>query len=362
LLLKEQITSMKWRGDMKFKLPLVDIPVSRFSWHVYAPEKYKLFNFKGTVKSSYPKKDPFFFRGFLTLFRVFQRILFSPDLLVAFGFIFIIVLTIFSRKLFMAILRGLWNAISGIFTYLFMGKGVNLISLIIVLCIIAMLAAISVPNFRKARGQAREKACYANMRVLLGAVEMYNMDNEKMMTGLNIGRLVKGKFLRKNVQRPTKNCRYSTLGNLSANGVVVCREHGIVESELGNVYAGSAQSGSASSYEGKMQMDEAVIAVKSKASYGKRKYKPRSPKRPSKDKNIRFGATRVKGVLPIKSKFVITSNFYTLERDLIISSVVKQTGTVRSINLLVCLYSLKEAGTKKLTSTFTVPVALVMKP
>ena len=44
----------------------------------------------------------------------------------------------------------------------------------------AFLAAFAAPNFRKAREQSTVKACYANMRVIEGAIEMYNMDNSSM--------------------------------------------------------------------------------------------------------------------------------------------------------------------------------------
>ncbi len=51
-----------------------------------------------------------------------------------------------------------------------------------VLVALGGLAFISVPNFSPHnKGTAREKACYANMRVLLGAIEMYNMDHRDMI-------------------------------------------------------------------------------------------------------------------------------------------------------------------------------------
>ena len=54
----------------------------------------------------------------------------------------------------------------------------------IVIAIIGVLAAIAVPNFRKARERANQRACYANQKTVAGALEMYNLDNNKSITQL----------------------------------------------------------------------------------------------------------------------------------------------------------------------------------
>ena len=113
-------------------------------------------------------------------------------------------------------------------------RGFTLIELMIVIAIIGILAAIAIPNFRKARDQAREKACYANMRVILGAVEMYNMDNSDMTSSISDGWCqsggggVTGEYLKKKISYPTPECSYGG-SSLTGGGTITCTVHGTVE-------------------------------------------------------------------------------------------------------------------------------------
>jgi hypothetical protein len=84
---------------------------------------------------------------------------------------------------------------------------------------------------------ARKKACYANMRLLLGAVEMYNMDHATCIKSLTPADyadkksvLISQKYLRDYLTLPTEECVYFSKGDLStAESVIFCKKHGAVE-------------------------------------------------------------------------------------------------------------------------------------
>jgi len=95
---------------------------------------------------------------------------------------------------------------------------------------VGVVAAIAIPNFKKARKKAQQRACFANQKVILGAIEMYNMDNSKNISEINvetIQTLVKGQYLRKAPKCP-KYGMYKAVGDLSADGEIKCSIHGSV--------------------------------------------------------------------------------------------------------------------------------------
>lgn len=57
------------------------------------------------------------------------------------------------------------------------GVGGSLLSFVLILSLTGLMGAISVPNFNRARAQAKMKACVSNMKTIEGAVELYNMEN-----------------------------------------------------------------------------------------------------------------------------------------------------------------------------------------
>jgi len=64
-------------------------------------------------------------------------------------------------------------------------KGFTLIELLIVVAIIAILAAIAVPNFLEAQVRAKISRCYADMRTLATANTEYKVDSNKWIPDMH---------------------------------------------------------------------------------------------------------------------------------------------------------------------------------
>ncbi|EKD83444.1 MAG: hypothetical protein ACD_39C00674G0001, partial [uncultured bacterium] len=316
ILLKSPVSEIKWRGSLEFEPPLIDIPISRFSWFLYAPEDYHLYDFSGTVKDARQRKDPFFFRGFMVLLKAAWLIIISPQAFFTIGFFVVLILLIVSRKLLFAILKGIWDFICAIFALLFSGKGFRLAELMIVVVIIGVLAAIATPNFRKAREQARDKACMANIRVLTGAVEMYNMDNSQGMQQLNMELLLKNKYLKSRIIGSESGCYYKAEGNLNEGGEIYCELHGTIEGQRPQEMRRDKYA--ADDYRQNEMKAKSDVSMEQQEMGGKMGITPSTVQQVQQPG---FGTARTRGMLPINTKFVMTKNYYMLERDLVICDI-----------------------------------------
>jgi len=296
VLFKNEIASMPLLGEMGFESPLVDIPVSHFTWTFYAPLQYVLFNFLGTVTSGEFFRDPFFFRGFLKLYDWSALVVMNPEAVTFLVFVLFILLLVVAREWLFWALRKSWAAVVWLFTFVFTGKGFRLAELMVVIAVLGILAAMAIPNFRRAREQSRTKACYANQRVLLGAVEMYNMGHTPMMTALDMEALIKGSYLKGEISKPMLECDYKTFGDLSADGFVYCRSCGGLDASVEEIQL------------------RAGIPTKAHASHSQTE-----PSAPPSETGKPIVGGRAKGVLPLETKFVMTQNFYSVVRDLVLS-------------------------------------------
>ena len=110
----------------------------------------------------------------------------------------------------------------------------TVVVLFVVLPVLAELF-LSPWRYRRNREPAREKACYANMRVLLGALEMYNMDHSIMKETLTHadavdpnGVFLREQYLKSPITPPETFCSYSGY-DLASSGRIGCTAHGTVE-------------------------------------------------------------------------------------------------------------------------------------
>ncbi len=83
---------------------------------------------------------------------------------------------------------------------------------------------------------SRKRMCFSNIRVLNGAVEMYNMDNLTMIKELNnnnIKTLVDLRYLREEPIPPMdQKCIYTSKGDISKDGLIYCVYHGSLDQSI----------------------------------------------------------------------------------------------------------------------------------
>ena len=79
----------------------------------------------------------------------------------------------------------------------------------------------------------RTKACLANIRVLLGAVYMYDLDHEhNFMTELDTDKLIEEGYLKSEISLPESKCKYFITETLTDDEAIRCEFHGS-SSEIG---------------------------------------------------------------------------------------------------------------------------------
>ena len=112
-----------------------------------------------------------------------------------------------------------------------------LIETIVVFIITYILTCMAQPGFSPPRASARQKACFSNIRILTGAVEMYNMDHKELIDEFNektLNLLYDGKYLKGDIYLPTPRCKYYSKGDLKdiENGYIYCEYHGDLEKRI----------------------------------------------------------------------------------------------------------------------------------
>ena len=122
-------------------------------------------------------------------------------------------------------------------------KGFTILELLIVILIIWFLASNAYPKgIRNLKTYERyQKYCFSNQRVLLGAIEMYNMDNstfmENALPGPEFERCFKilqnGNYFKGSLNTKDYDCEYGFI-DIMGSGNVFCKIHGCIPSDSQN--------------------------------------------------------------------------------------------------------------------------------
>ncbi|MBI2844720.1 MAG: prepilin-type N-terminal cleavage/methylation domain-containing protein [Armatimonadetes bacterium] len=96
--------------------------------------------------------------------------------------------------------------------------GFTLIEIMIVVLIIAILLAIAIPNFLRARESSRAKSCQGNLRQIETAKEQWAMDNRKAATDTPTAANLVNEYMKTATDDTLPTCPSSgtyTIGNMS---------------------------------------------------------------------------------------------------------------------------------------------------
>jgi len=108
--------------------------------------------------------------------------------------------------------------------------GFTLVEMMIVVLIIGILVSIALPNFMRARENARLRTCVANMKEIQGAIEVWAMEtraaaNTPVSSFPTPADLVTLGYLR-SLPRCPSNGTYSYIGTNLTNYDIQCSIHG----------------------------------------------------------------------------------------------------------------------------------------
>ncbi len=106
-------------------------------------------------------------------------------------------------------------------------------TIIFVISIILSLM-VDTPRGHHGRRNNNQKMCFTNQKILMGAIELYNMDHKEKIKDCNTeiyDLLIKNKYLKENSLNSSE-CDFICEGDLSDNGFIYCPNHGSLDGKI----------------------------------------------------------------------------------------------------------------------------------
>ena len=222
-------------GGFTLKLPRTEVPSMHLKWRVYTADGYVFYNMRGDPDLKQTPAVPLIYQIPLNFINALVYIYKSPhsvSLLIIISALLLIAFMIYviymgGEKVYeMGLFGAVWNFIYNLFAKIF-GFFINhAVSIIFLIVVFMILAAISVPNFNRARHQAKSKSCVANMKTIEGAVELYIIENGEI-DQIDIQTLQRGGYLKAEPRCPD-GYSYSIKVGKAAGSIsdVICPKHG----------------------------------------------------------------------------------------------------------------------------------------
>jgi competence protein ComGC len=222
-------------GGFALKLPRTEVPSMHLKWRVYTADGYVFYNMRGDPDLKQSPAVPLIYQIPLNFINALVYIYKSPhslSLLIIVSALLLIAFMVYiiymgGEKVYeMGFFGAAWNFIYNLFAKIFGFLINHAVSIIFLVMVLLILAAISVPNFNRARHQAKSKSCASNMITIDGAVELYMMENGPI-EGIDVYTLQRAGYIKAEPRCPD-GYSYNIKVGKAAGGMsdVICPKHG----------------------------------------------------------------------------------------------------------------------------------------